>query len=31
MVRCQTVVLRGLSYRDFELALLMDVEMGKVG
>ena len=29
VVRCQTVVLGGLSYRDFQLAMLMDVEMSK--
>ena len=30
VVRCQTVVLDGLSYRDFQLAMLMDAEMGKM-
>ena len=29
VVRCQTVVLGGLSYRDFLLALLMDAELEK--
>ena len=27
VVKCQTVVLEGLSYRDFQLAMLMDVEL----
>ena len=30
VVRCQTVVLGGLSYRDFQLAMYMDVEMEKL-
>jgi pterin-4a-carbinolamine dehydratase len=29
LVRCQTVVLEGLSFRDFQLAVLMDVELAK--
>ena len=29
VVKCQTVVLGGLSYRDFQLALLMDIELEK--
>ena len=30
VVRCQTVVLEGLSYRDFTLAMLMDAELSKM-
>ena len=30
VVKCQTVVLGGLSYRDFQLAILMDVELEKL-
>ena len=30
VVRCQTVVLGGLSFRDFQLAILMDVELEKL-
>ena len=29
VVRCQTTVLGGLSYQDFTLAMLMDVELGR--
>ena len=29
-VKCQTVVLGGLSFRDFQLAILMDVELDKL-
>lgn len=29
VIRCQTVVLGGLSFRDFQLALLIDVELEK--
>ena len=31
VVRCQTTVLGGLSYRDFLLALLIDAELEKLG
>ena len=30
VVKCQTKVLGGLSFRDFQLAILMDVELGKL-